>query len=365
MADPRVVYTLPVGKESYTAEFKDLLVTPTRTIYVLNAGVVHLNITFLSPIEPDDIIRQSFPFGYVFVDVASSDGAAHRVQVYSDLTGEWLSTASNVQIEWSTSTSPGILTHFANLSLINRLQEFNEMCQDAVFYHATDPRGVSGVTWQTEWADTLRSGFLTHGYLKNTKDTRFRNIDDKFPAFAFSHDLGQVTSTQSVVYAVGLARDPVIKLVSEFGSSELRPYWSTRYNSVDEELQVFLADAIDAKARAIKLDNRIQTEALKISPFYRDLVSVATRQTLAAVETVVGPSPGSIYMFMKDVGSSTRVSPVETLYAAFPAFLYINSTWCQYLLEPLLQYQSSSQYTKFYAAPDLGMSLIDHTLSGH
>ncbi|KAJ8076169.1 hypothetical protein PM082_022154 [Marasmius tenuissimus] len=229
------------------------------------------------------------------------------------------------------------------------------MSQDGILYHATNPG--DGVTWQTGGAVTVRGGFLTHGFLNNTNDTTFRNIDQDLPVFGFSHDLGSVAAnTKSLVHAIGLARDPAIGSGSGSGGSDFRPYWSTRYKSVNDGIQAFLADADNARARAIKLDEKIQTDSRKISSSYSDLVSLATRQTLAGVETVVGPSTDSIYMFMKDVGSSTRVNPVETLYAAFPAYLYINSTWCRYLLEPLFQYQSSSRYNKSYAAPDLGFS---------
>ncbi|PBL00370.1 cysteine proteinase [Armillaria gallica] len=40
----------------------------------------------------------------------------------------------------------------------------------------------------------------------------------------------------------------------------------------------------------------------------------------------------------------------------FPAYLYFNTTWAGYLLELLLRYQQSSQYTETYAVPDLGPS---------
>ncbi|KAK1222687.1 hypothetical protein PQX77_014452 [Marasmius sp. AFHP31] len=252
------------GRNGGRATLKDFLITPTRTVYVMSAGTVQLNVTFLSPIEGN------------------------------------------------------------------------------------------GVTWQTG-GSPLRRWFWTHGSLNNTKDTAFRNIGDNWPVFAFSHDLGSVTGTKSIVYAVGLVRDPVTGPLVGSSGSDLRPYWSTRYKSVDEGLQAFLTDADNAKARAIKLDDRIQTEALKVSPLYNDLVSLSTRQTFAGVETVAEPSTDGIYMFMEDVGSSTRVNPVETLYASFPAFLYINSAWCRYLLEPLLQYQTSSRSNGSYAVPDLGM----------
>lgn len=37
--------------------------------------------------QPADLARQSFPFSYLSIDVASRDGAAHEVQVYVHMTG--------------------------------------------------------------------------------------------------------------------------------------------------------------------------------------------------------------------------------------------------------------------------------------
>lgn len=48
-------------------------------------GAVQLNLTFLSPITPNDLKRQSLVFSYLNVDVASIDGKSHDVQVYSDI----------------------------------------------------------------------------------------------------------------------------------------------------------------------------------------------------------------------------------------------------------------------------------------
>ena len=45
-----------------------------------------MNITFLSPLFPTDLKRQSLPFSYVDVSVSSSDGNSHDVQLYTDLT---------------------------------------------------------------------------------------------------------------------------------------------------------------------------------------------------------------------------------------------------------------------------------------
>ena len=50
------------------------------------ANVVTMNITFLSPVFPTDLKRQSLPFSYLDVVVSSMDGATHDVQLYTDIT---------------------------------------------------------------------------------------------------------------------------------------------------------------------------------------------------------------------------------------------------------------------------------------
>lgn len=52
----------------------------------MSAGPVALTVTFLSPIFPKDLKRQSLPFSYVDVSVSSSDGKPHEVQLYTDIT---------------------------------------------------------------------------------------------------------------------------------------------------------------------------------------------------------------------------------------------------------------------------------------
>ena len=60
--------------------------TSTKSVFTIDVvGKVALNITFLSPITPDDMKRQSLVFSYMNVEVTSVDGATHDVQLYSDI----------------------------------------------------------------------------------------------------------------------------------------------------------------------------------------------------------------------------------------------------------------------------------------
>jgi hypothetical protein len=62
--------------------------TSTRSNFVMDVGgKVEMNITFLSPVTPNDLKRQSLTFSYLDVDVHSLDGADHDVQLYADVSG--------------------------------------------------------------------------------------------------------------------------------------------------------------------------------------------------------------------------------------------------------------------------------------
>lgn len=61
--------------------------TSSRSTFIMNvAGKVSMNVTFLSPVTPNDIRRQSIIGSYLSVKVAATDGGTHSVRLYADTT---------------------------------------------------------------------------------------------------------------------------------------------------------------------------------------------------------------------------------------------------------------------------------------
>ena len=61
--------------------------TSIRSIFVMNvAGVLGMTVTFLFPVTPKNLKRQSLPFSYVDITVISTDGITHDVWLYTDIT---------------------------------------------------------------------------------------------------------------------------------------------------------------------------------------------------------------------------------------------------------------------------------------
>lgn len=139
-----------------------------------------------------------------------------------------------------------------------------------------------------------------------------------------------------------------------------------------------MSDYDAASTRAADLDSAVTQNATLISSQYADLVSLSARQAFGGIEISVSNGTdgewnmSDVKIFLRDVGTSrsvmtdfcalldlnafscSRVNPVETLYSAFPMFLYFNTSFGGPLLTPLLEFQDSLQYTQEYAARDLG-----------
>lgn len=62
--------------------------TSTKSIFTFDVGgKVTMTVTFMSPVYPDDLVKQSLQFSYIDVKVKSADGSSHKVQVYMDISG--------------------------------------------------------------------------------------------------------------------------------------------------------------------------------------------------------------------------------------------------------------------------------------
>lgn len=336
-------------------------VTPTRTQARIRCGPVLLNVTFLSPIEPEDLVKQSLPLSYMAVDVQTLDNQPHSISLYTDISGEWVSNNDNTMIQWETLEGRNAIVHSVRRANPLPLTEDAELSEDSAFHYATAPR--SDLKWHIGGHFDARNTFVEKGSLPEGKDVTFRNINDNYPVLAYSVNLGSISSTSSpVVWAIGQEHDPSALYSPDGVITEKRSaYWRTQYNAdVHTAMGDFLADFPAADARSRQLDDKIITAAEKVSPEYVNLVSLAARQVFAATEvTSVKNIDGSwnttnIRTFLKDIGTTSRINPVETLYASLPFFLYIDPGYMGHLLEPHLEYATSVAFSLSYAAGDLG-----------
>ena len=78
--------------------------------------------------QPDDLVKQSIPFSYIVLSAAATDRNAHTVQVYSDISAEWVSGDNTLIANWTTTTGD-IFTHQIQLQTQTEFAEVNDHIQ--------------------------------------------------------------------------------------------------------------------------------------------------------------------------------------------------------------------------------------------
>ncbi|KZT68278.1 hypothetical protein DAEQUDRAFT_812241 [Daedalea quercina L-15889] len=343
-------------------------VTPTRTIQVIQAGNVNATVTFLSLVDPSDLVRQSLPFAYTAVDVVSTDGQSHDIQLYSDISGEWLcglSERATQEMTWSTTESSDMVYHQLQLAQPSPFQEADQQASDGTVYHAMALGQGRNVTWQTCEDTVCRKEFILSGGVNshNNNDT-FRNIQQDWPVFPISVNLGSVVSSNDpIVWVLGYVRNPSINYTLSGEVATLRPYYTVEYATAEAALEFAVSDFNNSLTLAKAFDAEVYKAASNVSADGKlyDMLSLATRQVYSSLEITAPQAVGEqtnnmTRVFMKDMGYDRRVTPVETLYAALPMFLHYNASFLKPLLEPLLEQQNSSTNSSPYAAKDIGDS---------
>ncbi len=331
-----------------------LEITPTQSRYTFQGGGVTLNVNFLSPVEATDIQRLSIPFGYIFAQAQSNDGNNHSVQLYFDISAEWAHGDSNTLVTWNSEQvghSNGNLTALTvTPNSPQTLAEANDYPSWGTAVWATNSQ--SNVTSQIGADSDVRSLAVSQGTLNNSVDgNKPRAINDHWPVFAFSYDLGSVSgqANSPAVFVLGHVREPAVSYLGNNVSSLWQSYWSSW-----EAMLAFAYDDADAALnRANALDDSITAAATQANGSnYAALCSLALRQAFGGVE-LVGTS-NAPWLFLKEISSDGNVSTVDVVYPGTPVFYYTNPYLVRLLLDPIIAYSESGGWPKTFAVHDLG-----------
>ncbi|KAF7375163.1 DUF1793-domain-containing protein [Mycena sanguinolenta] len=368
--------------------------TSTQSTFVMTAGPVELTVNFLSPVEPTNLLHQSIPFSYLAVSAVSTDGAAHTVAIYNDISAEWVSGDISLVANWTTTTS-SVYTHQVQLATQTQFGEFSGQGQTeygSVYFSCID---ANALTYQTGQDTIVRAQFIKNGALPNTQDTNFRAVNNDWPVFAFAHTITVGTTVSTPVkFTIGQVRDPAIEYIIAGNVYQKRSYyWWSTFSTVAALISDFINAYPTALATANTFDAKVQADATsKVSGTYADIAALAVRQAFGATElTISKASDGSwntsdIMMFMKGIDFqrwgmllqtfslyicqillcfNQNINTVDVIYPAWPIFMYTNPTLGKYLLNGLLAYQATGQYPNAWAVHDLGTeypAAIGHNL---
>lgn len=322
---------------------------------------VELTISFLSPITPTSTLRQSIPASYLSLHV----NGGFDVDVYLDITGEWVSGNIENAISWEFEHGVSSVSNDDQALKTWKVKRAEEQ----VFVEVSDRAewgtlhfsGPSDVQHESGPSSQLRERFARTGTLRNVVDESFRQIKDDWPVFAFSKSFilsknstaANSSSEDNVLFTIAHIQEPVAQFASARGLTFMRPLWASWFSTSQKLLSFHYNDFSQAAKLASNYSAQLASDALRSgSEDYKDIVALSARQVLGA--TSFSGTPENPILFLKEISSNGDFQTIDVIFPAFPFFLYTNPRWLAYLLEPLLEHQLSGLYPNAYSMHDLG-----------
>jgi Domain of unknown function (DUF4965)/Domain of unknown function (DUF5127)/Domain of unknown function (DUF1793)/Domain of unknown function (DUF4964) len=325
-------------------------ILPTTVAYTFEGEGVQVELSFMTPLLPDDLMIFSRPITYLSWQVKATDGKSHDVQLYYDNTAELV--VNNVKTEKVT----WLKDKFGDVDALR----IGSADQPVLRQKGDRIR----INWGYDYvaAPTAEGGkFLIAGpeVARKTWDRETAKSDSSeapvaasdAPVLSVIFDLGKI-SDRPASRMLMLAYDDVAS-VQYFGQS-LKGYWTKNGDDIGKVLQKAAAEYESLKARCQQFDRELMADLEKAGgPKYAWIGALAYRQSLAASK-VVADSSGQPLYFCKENTSNGCMGTVDVFYPQSPLPLLISPSLSKAMLVPVLEYASSPRWTWPNAPHDVG-----------
>ena len=329
----------------------NLQVLPTRTIYDFDNGHVHVTLTFLTPLLPNNLDAFAQPVTYLNWSVHSVDGRSHQVQIYDSTSSELAVNTTDQVVQWSRQTA-GPLTA---LNVGTTTQTYFTPAGDGMridWGYAYAAASTSLSTSSIGADASLIAAFQSSGVLSNTDDTTGpRAVNSNEPVMAFAFNLGLVNSLV-VSRHVEVAYDEVYS-ISYFGQ-KLQPYWRRNGATPATMLQTADTNFDSLMSQSTAFDQQLMADmTAEGGSQYAQLAALAYRQSLAACG-LAADGNGQPLFFTKENSSNGDISTVDVIFPMSPILLLFSPELMKAALTPVLDYSASTHWTYSNAPHDLG-----------
>lgn len=330
-----------------------LEVTPLHSRYRFTAGGIQLNVTFFTPLFPEDMDVMSRPVSYLTWSAVSTDGAPHKVDLLLDASPMVAVNDRAQQVTWGRAR----VGKMTLLRIGTRDQDYLHQSGDRIridwgYFNLSFPDGDGA---STELSSQAMSHFLATGDLPGSDDIEMPRAaagnHSSAAHLAVKFALGEV-GAQAVTRHVLLSYSDGYSI--EYLGRRLHAYWQR--NGMTEAAMLTAAENEYASLdeRGNRFDTQLTDDMTKVGgPEYAYLASLVFRQTIAA-HKLVADVDGTPMLFSKENDSNGCIDTVDVTYPSSPFFLLFNPKLLQAQLEPLMRYAALPRWKFPFAPHDLG-----------
>ncbi|KAF2101922.1 DUF1793-domain-containing protein [Rhizodiscina lignyota] len=328
--------------------------TSTHSIFNLGAGSVQFTLDFFSPVSLTNYVRESLPFSYLTVTATAASGSPN-VQIYSDIDETWTGQNASTSATRSVAGSTSILTLNAD-NAATYSQSADEIALWADVVYASRPVNGSKLSVATGSPDSVRGSFEKNGSLPTSASSWTAG-----DVAGIAHDLGQISGSKSVTYAIGVVRENAINYLGQAQTG----FYRTEFSETSDALNHFLDDYDAAIEESDGLDSTIQTTGASVAGSnYSDILALSLRQIFGGVDVTAESTNSSTPLaFMKEISSDGNVNTIDVIFPTLPFWYALAPNYIRLLLEPDMAYMATGRWPRQFAIHDIGSNYPNAT--GH
>ena len=328
--------------------------TATRTIFTFDADGVKFNVTFLSPITPDDYLRQSLPLSYLHFELDKATTTGKKVQIYTEIDERWV-TGHDYDYQTYPYSMKFEVVNSTSIYTVQRerpevFAEFRQRAEWGSAVYAV--KNVAGLSSRNYNNIVAQKEFLDNGNL-TFDHPRVAGPDN---SFAFAVDFSVPNAASDVVFAVGHLRSPYLNYVRAVpgGSSSYQEdrfgYWQAKFPNFNEAIAFFVNDFEGALSNAKKFDAQVAADSKKavgggtVGDQYAAMTQLAVRQAFGALEITLSIdgsgafNSSDVMIFLKEISSSGSTSTVDVIFPLAPLLAYAGPKMLRDILQPIIIY---------------------------
>ena len=323
-------------------------VLPLRTVCRFADAAVEAELTFATPLMPDNLEVFARPVTYVTLRVKALDGKAHAVQFYYDVGGEIAVGDNNQRVVWQAEQVPGLAAARLGRDQQPVLGHSGDRIRvDWGWFWLAAPeagasiRAVAGVE--------ARKGFAETGKLTENAPQAPASVKDIRPVLALVRDLGSVKEAETHLL---LAYDDIDSVM--FFNRPLKAWWRRSGLSFADMLKAAESDYAGLSTRMAAFDDELMKDLAQVGGEpYAALAALAYRQSFAACK-LVADGNGQPLFFSKENASNGCMGTVDVFYPQLPHLAMMSPTLLRATLAPILLYASDPRWRFDFAPHDIG-----------
>lgn len=305
----------------------DLNVTPLSTTYKFENEFAKITLTFTTPLLLDRLDILTRPVSYVAYNVERKCDESRKLSFVFGVNARCCVDNKDQEVSFKKTS-------------------YSVACGNTV----QNPLSQSGDNVMIDW------GYIhlcdKNAYIVSCEGLNTLNIIPFNKTYNAYHDMPyMIVRKEELSGVIAIAYDEIYPI--EYFGKPLKEYYTKYFDNFGDMVNAAISEYDEIKKLCDKFDDELLAEAEKFGENYKNIISLAYRQAIAA-HKLVEDENGDIIFLSKECDSNGCIGTLDVTYPSIPLFLKYNPELVKGMLRPIIKFAKSDEWEFEFTPHDVG-----------